>query len=212
MKIRIKTAIVLACMIFAAAAQPQSTKPPTGSSKTETAIFSGGCFWCMQPPFDALKNQGVIATVVGYTGGTKDHPTYREVSAGGTGHRESVEVTFDPKKIGYEKLLEVYWHNIDPFDSKGEFCDDGEQYTSAVFYTTPDQKRIFEKTESKFLAQAKVKGSIQTKLLPAKRFWPAESYHQEYYRKNPIRYHFYRSACGRDRRLKAVWGRLVKSE
>lgn len=168
------------------------------SLKADTALFSGGCFWCMQPPFDALKSKGVLKTTVGYTGGTKDNPTYEETSAGGTGHRESIEVVYDAKKITYQDLLKVYWENIDPYDHNGQFCDKGEQYTSAIFYENEDQKKAAE--------ASRPKGNVATVILPAKKFYPAEEYHQSYYTKNPIRYKFYRFNCGRDKRLKEVWG------
>lgn len=164
----------------------------------ETAIFAGGCFWCMQPPFDALKGKGVLKTTVGYTGGTKENPTYEAISSGTTGHREAIVVDYDGKKISYKELLKVFWENIDPFDRKGQFCDKGEQYTSAIFYLNDAQKKEAD--------ASKPKGAVATLILPAKKFYPAEVYHQEYYLKNPIRYKFYRYNCGRDKRLKEVWG------
>jgi peptide-methionine (S)-S-oxide reductase len=167
-------------------------------AKADTAIFAGGCFWCMQPPFDSLKGKGVNSVKVGYSGGTKENPTYEETSVGGTGHRESIEVNYDPKKISYSQLIKIFWENIDPYDQSGQFCDKGEQYTSAVFYNNEQEKMEFEKT--------KPKGKVATLLLPAKKFYPAEEYHQSYYIKNPIRYKFYRFNCGRDKRLKEVWG------
>lgn len=167
-------------------------------SLADTAIFAGGCFWCMQPPYDALKGKGVISVTVGYTGGTKDNPTYEDTSRGGTGHREAIAVVYDPQKISYSQLLKIFWENIDPFDKAGQFCDKGEQYTSAVFTNSDKEKKEFEKT--------KPKGNVATLLLPAKKFYPAEEYHQSYYKKNPIRYKFYRYNCGRDKRLKEIWG------
>jgi peptide-methionine (S)-S-oxide reductase len=197
--------VVSAIAIGAPTAAPTTftTSPPAA---TEAAIFAGGCFWCMQPPYDDLKNQGVISVTVGYTGGTKDNPTYEDTSAGGTGHREAVEVIFNPQKIAYSKLLEIFWKNIDPLDAAGQFCDKGEQYTSAVFYSNEAQKKAFEASLPALKTQLKIKGEVATTLLPAKKFYPAEEYHQEYYKKNPIRYKFYRSRCGRDNRLKEVWG------
>lgn len=165
----------------------------------ETAIFAGGCFWCMQPPYDALKSKGVLKTTAGYTGGTKDNPTYEEVSAGTTGHREVIQIDYDAKKISYKELLKIFWVNIDPFDGAGQFCDKGEQYTSAIYYMNESQKADAE--------ASKPKGKIATVILPAKKFFPAESYHQDYYLKNPLRYSFYRYNCGRDKRLKEVWGK-----
>lgn len=163
-----------------------------------TAIFAGGCFWCMQPPFDALKSKGVLKTTVGYTGGVKDNPTYEETSSGTTGHREAIQVDYDEKKISYRELLKVFWENIDPYNGKGQFCDKGEQYTSAIFYVNEAQKKEAE--------ASKPKGKVETLILPAKKFYAAETYHQDYYLKNPIRYKFYRYNCGRDQRLKEVWG------
>ena len=165
----------------------------------ETAVFAGGCFWCMQPPFDELKGKGVLQTTVGYTGGTKENPTYEETSSGTTGHREAIEVVYDSKKITYKDLLKVFWMNIDPFDKAGQFCDKGEQYTSAIFFQNDTQKKEAE--------ESKPKGNVATAILPAKKFYPAETYHQSYYQKNPIRYKFYRFNCGRDKRLKEVWGK-----
>ncbi|MDD4976495.1 MAG: peptide-methionine (S)-S-oxide reductase MsrA [Bacteriovorax sp.] len=167
-------------------------------SKADTAIFAGGCFWCMQAPFDSLKGKGVNSVIVGYTGGTKENPSYKDTSAGGTGHREAIEVNYDPRKISYSQLLKIFWENIDPYDQSGQFCDKGEPYTSAVFYNNEQEKLQFEKT--------KPKGKVATLLLPAKKFYPAEEYHQSYYIKNPIRYKFYRFNCGRDKRLKEIWG------
>ncbi len=176
-------------------------------SKTESAIFAAGCFWCIQPPFDKLKNKGVISTTVGYTGGHKDNPTYEEVSSGTTGHIEAIEVKYDPNQISYEKLLNIFWLNIDPYDSRGQFCDKGEQYVSAVFATNEKQKELFEKSKKELIEKKSLKPEVATKLLTFTKFYPAEDYHQEYYKKNPLRYKFYRYNCGRDKRLKEVWGK-----
>ncbi|HAZ14265.1 MAG: peptide-methionine (S)-S-oxide reductase [Bdellovibrionales bacterium GWA2_49_15] len=178
----------------------------TYSAEKEVAVFAGGCFWCMQPPFDKLKDKGVISTVVGYSGGTKENPTYEETSSGTTGHRESIEVTFDPQKISYKELLKVFWKNIDPYDSQGQFCDKGEQYTSAVFYLSEAQKNDLEASLKDLVQDGITKAKIATTMLPFKKFYPAEAYHQSYYEKNPIRYKVYRYRCGRDKRLKEVWG------
>jgi peptide-methionine (S)-S-oxide reductase len=169
---------------------------------TEKAVFAGGCFWCMEPPFD--KTDGVLKTTSGYAGGNKTDAVYETVSSGTTAHRESVEVEFDPKKVSYEALLEVFWKNVDPFDSSGQFCDKGTQYTSAIFAQTPTQKLAAEKSlkeKSDFF-----KKPLATKILPAAVFYAAEEYHQDYYKKNPIRYKYYRGRCGRDNRLVEVWG------
>lgn len=169
----------------------------SGLAIADTAVFAGGCFWCMEPPFDALK--GVLATRSGYAGGTKVNPSYEEVSSGSTGHLEALEVTYDPKIISYAQLLKVFWQNIDPYDKDGQFCDKGEQYTSAVFTSKESERALFLKS--------KPKGAVVTKLLPGTVFYPAEEYHQDYYKKNPIRYKFYRFNCGRDQRLKEIWGK-----
>lgn len=174
--------------------------------KSALAIFAGGCFWCMQPPFDKLKDKGVLSTRVGYTGGTKENPTYEDTSAGGTGHREAIEVAFDPAKISYAELLKIFWQNVDPYDASGQFCDKGEQYTSAVFYTDQSQKRDYESSLKELVKSESKFGKLVTVLLAAKTFFPAEEYHQSYYEKNPVRYKVYRFNCGRDKRLKAIWG------
>ncbi len=185
-------------------AAPAASPIPIATKKT--AVFAGGCFWCMQPPFDKLKNEGVIAVRVGYAGGTKVNPTYEETSSGATGHRESVEVTYDPRKITYAKLLDVFWHNIDPFNKDGQFCDSGEQYTGAVFYNDEAEKIAFEKSRDEVKKTAVGSGEFATVARPYTNFYAAEGYHQSYYEKNPIRYNYYRHRCGRDDRLKAVWG------
>lgn len=185
---------------------PMFGMSPQTQGKIKTVVFAGGCFWCMQPPFDNLKGQGVIASKAGYSGGTKANPTYEETSAGGTGHREVVEITYDESKISFKKLLEVYWLQIDPFDEKGQFCDKGEQYTSAIFYANDEEKKAAEESRNAIVKQNKFTKPIATKILPAKPFYPAEDYHQSYYLKNPIKYKFYRYNCGRDKRRKEVWG------
>ena len=171
--------------------------------KYKTAVFAGGCFWCMQPPFD--KQSGVISTLPGYSGGTKESATYEETSAGKTGHREVVEVTYDPTQISYEKLMDILWTNVDPYDAIGQFCDKGEQYTSAAFYADDTEKKAFDTSKENLIKSGRLKGTIATLALPAKPFYKAEEYHQNYYKKNPIRYKYYRSRCGRDDRLKDVW-------
>ncbi|WP_411726532.1 peptide-methionine (S)-S-oxide reductase MsrA [Methyloglobulus sp.] len=173
------------------------------AEKTAVAIFAGGCFWCMEPPFDALP--GVISTISGYTGGHTENPTYREVSNGKTGHVEAVEVTYDPAKITYDKLLEVFWHNIDPFDDDGQFCDKGDPYKAVIFYQDEKEKQLAE--AAKTAAKTKLPDEpIVISIKPAGKFFPAEEYHQDYYLKNPKRYKFYRFTCGRDQRLSQVWG------
>lgn len=176
--------------------------------RADTAIFAGGCFWCMQASFDFLKKQGgVSSNRAGYTGGTKANPTYKEVSAGGTGHREAIEVIFDPKKVSYERLLEAFWSNVDPLDSEGQFCDKGEQYTSAIFYFNEKQKLAAEKSLKDFAQKMKIKGKVATVILPAKPFYVAEDYHQNYFEKESDQYQSYKKGCRRDERLKEVWGK-----
>ena len=182
---------------LSAAQTPAHPQPASGLAK---ATFAGGCFWCMEPPFERLK--GVISVTSGYTGGVKKDPTYEEVSAGGTGHRESVEVLYDARQVSYAQLLDVFWHNVDPTNNEGQFCDFGGQYRTAIFYHDAEQKQLAE--ASKAALQKKMKNF--TDVLPAAVFYPAEEYHQDYYKKNPIRYKFYRANCGRDRRLEKIWG------
>ncbi len=170
---------------------------------TAIATFAGGCFWCMEGPFDKLD--GVISTTSGYTGGHTDNPTYPEVSSGATGHAESVQVVYDPDKISYEQLLTTFWHNIDPTVKNRQFCDVGSQYRSAIFYHDETQKKLAE--ESKVALEQAVFGkALVTEITAAGTFYPAEDYHQDYYMKNPLRYKYYRYSCGRDQRLEQIWG------
>jgi len=183
-----------------------STAAPAAApgGKTATATFAGGCFWCMEPPFEKLD--GVVSVTSGYTGGSKKDPTYEEVSGGGTGHAESIEVIYDPAKISYEKLLDVYWHNVDPVTPNAQFCDHGNQYRTAIFYHDEEQKKAAEKSKQELEASGKLGKPIVTQIVAATQFYPAEEYHQDYYKKNPIRYHYYRYNCGRDQRLEELWG------
>jgi peptide-methionine (S)-S-oxide reductase len=195
-------AVVAAFALSAATLAVAQT--PDGAQQLKIATFAGGCFWCMEAPFDKLP--GVVAVTVGYTGGTKSNPTYEQVSAGATGHAESVELKYDPGKIGYAKLLDVFWHNIDPVTPNAQFCDHGNQYRSAIFYHDAEQKRLAEASKAELEKSGRFKQPIVTEIVPASTFWPAEDYHQHYYSKNPLRYKFYRTACGRDRRLEELWG------
>ncbi len=183
------------------AQQEASTAPVNGQA---VATFAGGCFWCMEPPFDKLD--GVLATTSGYTGGRKLDPTYEEVSAGGTGHFEAVQVTYDPAKVSYDRLLEVFWRNVDPLDGGGQFCDRGEQYRTAIFVHGEEQRRLAEQSKQALVDSKRLDGPIVTEIVAAGPFYPAEEYHQDYYEKNPLRYKFYRWNCGRDQRLTQVWG------
>ena len=173
-----------------------------------TATFAGGCFWCMEPPFDRLE--GVIATVSGYTGGQKADPTYEEVSSGTTGHLEALQVLYDPAKISYEQLLEVFWENVNPTDAGGQFVDRGQQYRTAIFYHDAEQMRQAEASKAKIVASGRFSGTIVTPILAAGPFYPAEEYHQDYYQKNPVRYKFYRYNSGRDQFLESTWGKTNK--
>jgi len=170
-----------------------------------TATFAGGCFWCMEPPFDKLD--GVISTTSGYTGGSKPNPTYKEVSSGGTGHAESVQIVYDPQRISYQELLDVFWHNIDPTSANGQFCDWGDQYRSEIFYDTPEQEKLAEQSRAELEKTKPFKEPVVTRISEATTFYPAEDYHQNYYQKNPLRYKFYRYGCGRDQRLEELWGK-----
>ena len=186
-----------------APAQQFAASAPATTQALKVATFGGGCFWCMEPPFDKLK--GVVSTTSGYIGGRVANPTYDQVSAGGTGHAEVVQVKYDPSKVTYAKLLEVFWRNIDPLTPNRQFCDKGSQYRSAIFFHDAAQRSAAE--ASKRALDGRFRQPIVTEIVAATTFYPAETYHQDYYTKNPIRYKFYRSRCGRDDRLKEVWGK-----
>jgi peptide-methionine (S)-S-oxide reductase len=198
-----------AALLAASAATftPAFTQTSGGGTQPQlaTATFAGGCFWCMESPFDKLE--GVVSVTVGYSGGGKANPTYEQVSAGSTGHAEAVQLKYEPAKIGYAKLLDVFWHNVDPVTPTAQFCDHGHQYRSAIFYHDEEQKRLAEASKAELGKSGRFKQPIVTEIVPASTFWPAEDYHQHYYMKNPLRYKFYRTACGRDRRLEELWGR-----
>jgi peptide-methionine (S)-S-oxide reductase len=192
--------LVLVALGYGASPSPASVS----TAQPATAIFAGGCFWCMEPAFANLE--GVLSVTSGYTGGGKKNPTYEEVSSGSTGHAESVQVIYDPAKITYEQLLDAFWHNIDPLAANAQFCDHGSQYRSAIFYRDESQRRAAEESRQKLEERPQFKGKIRTEVVPASAFYPAEEYHQHFYRKNPVRYHQYRQGCGRDRRLQELWG------
>ena len=175
------------------------------TGKLEKATFAGGCFWCMEAPFDTLP--GVISVTVGYIGGTVENPTYEQVSAGGTGHTEAVQIVYDPSRTGYGKLLEIFWRNIDPTVKDRQFCDVGSQYRSGIFTHSEEQRMLAEKSKEALEKSKPFQGSIFTEVTAAGPFYMAEEYHQHYYKKNPIRYTFYRTSCGRDGRLKQLWGK-----
>ncbi len=180
----------------------QEKPPPAGF---EAAIFAGGCFWCMEPPYDDLP--GVVSTTSGYISGKTRNPNYRDVSAGITGHTEAVRVIYDPKKVTYEKLLEVFWRNIDPTVKDKQFCDTGSMYRSGIYYLSPEQKKLSEGSRARLEKTKPFKAPIMTEIVAATEFWAAEDYHQDYYKKNPVRYKYYRTGCGRDARLEELWGK-----
>jgi peptide-methionine (S)-S-oxide reductase len=206
-------ALVSSILVSSISVAQTSVQPPL---KMERAVFAGGCFWCMEPPFDVLN--GVVSTTSGYIGGKKDSPTYTEVSAGSTGHTEAVEIVYDPSKVSYKQLLEVFWVNIDPVTKDQQFCDAGSQYRSGIFYVNEEQKKLALESKDALnkgqaFGTAKPVGfskGVVTEVTEATKFWPAEAYHQDYYMKNPIRYKGYRYNCGRDARLKTLWGEAAK--
>ena len=174
------------------------------AATTATATFAGGCFWCMEQPFDQLD--GVISTTSGYTGGTAQNPSYEQVTRGNTGHTEAIQIVFDPTVVSYTELLEVFWKNIDPTNASGQFCDSGSQYRSGIFYHDEAQHKAALASLEQLRANKPFEQKIVTEITRASVFYPAESYHQNYYQTNPIRYKFYRFACGRDKRLDQLWG------
>jgi len=189
--------LVLALTLVAASVQAQ-----------QKAIFAAGCFWCTEEAFE--KVPGVVSAVSGYTGGTVKNPSYEQVSSGRTGHAEAVEVTFDPAKVTYEQLLDVFWVNHDPTVSNRQFCDSGSQYRPAIFYLNDEQKRLAEASKAKWDKMKPFKQPILTEITKAGPFYPAEDYHQDYYKKNPLQYRFYVTGCGRYQRLDSLWGELRK--
>jgi peptide-methionine (S)-S-oxide reductase len=197
--------IALATLALALAAGAGTAGAQQGSSPGQAvAVFAGGCFWCMEPPFD--KTPGVISTTSGYTGGTEADATYKRVSSGGTDHLESVQVVYDPARVSYAQLLDVFWHNIDPLDPTGQFCDKGRQYRSAIFVATDAERQLAEQSKQALDKSGRLGRPIVTEIRAASAFYPAEDYHQDYYLKNPLKYKFYRTTCGRDSRLQEVWG------
>lgn len=194
---RLATAVLLSLAIVAGGAAEPTAAP------TAKATFAGGCFWCTEADFD--KVEGVISTTSGYTGGLVVNPTYEQVSGGRTGHAEAVEIVFDPAKVTYQHLLDVFWHNHDPLVKDRQFCDHGNQYRPAIFYHDDEQRALAEASRKKY--QARFKQPIETEITAATTFYPAEDYHQDYHTKNPVRYKFYRFNCGRDARLQQLWGK-----
>jgi peptide-methionine (S)-S-oxide reductase len=196
---------VLAIALLAPAALAQQDSPTSAKDGRAVATFAGGCFWCMEPPYDELD--GVLATTSGYTGGNTADPTYEQVVQGDTGHAEVVQVTYDPAKVTYGELLEVFWRNVDPLDAGGQFCDRGDQYRTGIFVHDEEQRRLAEQSKQALEDSQRFDGQpIVTEIEEAGAFYPAEGYHQDYYEKNPVRYKFYRWNCGRDQRLAELWG------
>jgi len=194
---------LIAICLFAA-----SLTGASAQDKTAKAIFAGGCFWCVEADFD--KVPGVISTTSGYINGTVKNPSYKQVSAGGTGHAEAVEIVYDPAKVSYAKLLDVFWRNIDPLVKDKQFCDSGDMYRTAIFYLDDEQKKLAEETKKKVAAKFAPR-VVYTEITKADTFYPAEDYHQDYYKKNEARYNFYRWNCGRDQRLEQLWGKKESS-
>ncbi len=184
--------------------------PALADPDLATATFAGGCFWCMEQPFDAMA--GVVATTSGYTGGELENPSYGQVSAGGTGHLEAVQVQYDPAQVSYEALLAVFWHNIDPLDSRGQFCDKGSQYRAAIFYHDETQHRLATQSKAELEQSGQFDQPLAPEVRPAQPFYAAEDYHQNYYQTHPVRYKVYRFGCGRDQRLSQLWGDRASHE
>ena len=209
----LRNGLVVALFIGGAALTAQAADPgdistaafPKGEA---VATFAGGCFWCVESDFD--KVPGVVRTISGYTGGLLKDPTYKRVSAGGTGHREAVQIFYDSKKVSYEKLLDIFWRSVDPTDAGGQFCDRGRSYETAIFANSPAQRRLAEASKQKLNKSGVLNKPIVTPIETAGVFYPAEDYHQDYYKKNPLRYKFYRYGCGRDARIRKVWGKNTK--
>jgi peptide-methionine (S)-S-oxide reductase len=196
---------LISLLLVGGATAANNAKPGADTGKLEKATFAGGCFWCMEEAFD--KVDGVVSTTSGYTGGRTKTPTYEDVSAGGTGHAESVEVLYDPAIVTYAKLLDVFWRNIDPTTPDRQFCDQGNQYRSAIFYHDETQKRLAEESKKALEKARPFKGMIVTEIAPASVFYPAEEYHQNFHEKNPLRYKLYKFGCGRAQRLEELWGK-----
>lgn len=196
---------VLAVLLLSAT--PAVSAEAAGSSDQgfPSAIFAGGCFWCMEEAFEQVD--GVLWVFSGYMGGNVANPTYEQVSAGRTGHAEAVEVTYDPEKVSYQQLLDVFWRNVDPLTPNAQFCDHGSQYRSVVFYTTDEEQRLAEASKAVIEQTKQFPAPIVTELVPASTFYQAEDYHQDYYKKNPFRYKYYKYSCGRAKRLEALWGK-----
>ena len=184
---------------------PNSIAAEATNDGLAVATFAGGCFWCVESDFDAVP--GVVKTISGYTGGKAENPTYKQVTAGGTGHREAVQIRYDPKQVSYERLLHIFWRSVDPTDDGGQFCDRGESYQTAIFVGNDEERRLAEASKAALAQSMVLDEPVVTPIETAAAFYPAEGYHQDYYSKNPARYRFYRFTCGRDSRVQQVWGK-----
>ncbi len=200
-------ALLLTMAALVTLASPSYAQAPRSAPAVaaDTAVFAGGCFWCVEEAFDGVA--GVVSTTSGYTGGRMANPTYRQVSAGGTGHVEAVQVVFDPRKVGYARLVDVFWRNVDPLTANRQFCDAGAHYRSVIYYRNADQRRLAEGSKTQLERSGRFKQPIVTEVVPAARFYAAEEYHQDYHNKNPLRYKYYKFTCGRAQRLEEVWGK-----
>ena len=201
---RLRAALAVALVLFAALSLGAASLSSAAEDTLEVATFAGGCFWCVESDFDAVP--GVVRTVSGYTGGALADPTYKRVSAGGTGHREAVQIFYDPTQVSYPALVEIFWRSVDPTDGGGQFCDRGESYETAIFANSLEQKQQAEASKRALQRAAVLGRPVVTPIEVAGRFYPAEDYHQDYYKKSPLRYGFYRYTCGRDARIEALWG------
>ena len=204
MTTRCTTTLWLVAMLLAAGPQVYAEQPTATSGTAAKAYFAGGCFWCMEEAFEKLD--GVLDVVSGYMGGSVKNPSYEQVSAGQTGHAESVEVRYDPTKVTYTQLLEAFWRNVDPITPNAQFCDHGNQYRAAIFYQGEDERRAAEDSKRAIEQSKRFSTPIVTQLTAASEFYPAEEYHQDFYKKNPIRYKYYKFTCGRSQRLESLWG------
>lgn len=198
---------MLRSLMIAFAAAVVALATPAAAQQLETATFASGCFWCTESDFD--KVDGVVETTSGYLGGKTENPTYKEVSAGNTGHTEAVQLKYDPAKVTYQQLLDVYWRNVDPFDKGGQFCDRGDQYRPGIFFHSDEQKRLAEESKAALEKSGRFNEPIVVEITPASTFTKAEEYHQDYAKRNPIQYLIYRHGCGRDARLGAIWGKAA---
>ncbi len=204
MKMHLKARLVLSALVVSGlAVAPVRAQQSAPDTTRATAIFAGGCFWCMEQPFDAVP--GVISTTSGYTAGSTKNPTYEQVSEGGTGHTEAIEIVYDPSRVSYGQLLEVFWRNVDAVDGGGQFCDRGSQYRSGIYVQSDEEQRQAE--ASKREVARRLGQTIATEIVKAGPFYHAEGYHQDYYKKNPVRYKFYKWNCGREQRLEKLWGK-----